>query len=95
MAGAVLLGLMHPGKVGLAGERGQHLFAAMAVDDVDLLGMQRARGVEHMREHRSAGKRQQHLGARGLHAFALARGEDDDMQRMGRIHRCSLAEGTR
>ena len=40
--------------------------------------LERARGVEHVREQRPAGERMQHLGQRGMHALALTRGENDD-----------------
>ena len=41
-------------QVGLVGERGLHLVAAMAVHDVDACGRQRARGGDHVRQHRLA-----------------------------------------
>ena len=57
------------------------LLAKMAVDDMDARRPQGPCRVEHMREHRPAGERHQHLRLGRLHPLAFAGGEDDHMQR--------------
>ena len=86
MPGAALFGMFDPGHIRI-GERGTHLVAAVAVDDMDGGRIQRARGFQHMPEHRATGQGHQHLRARGLHALALACGQNDDVQRSGRHQR--------
>ena len=88
MAGAELLRLLGPVQVGLVGERRAHLLAAMAVDHVDAGRLQRARGVDHVRQHRPPGDLLQHLRQRGLHPLAFAGGEDDDVQGCGHGDSC-------
>ena len=84
VAGAVLLGLQRPAHVA-ALEGLQHLLAAVAVDDVRGGGFEAGGGVEHVAEQRPAGERLQHLGQVGLHALALAGGQDHDGQGHGGI----------
>ena len=83
MAGTEPLGLFRPVQVGLVGKRNANLVAAVAVDHVDAGRLQCTRGGDDVAQHRLAGDLLQHLGLRGLHALALARGEDDDVQRGG------------
>jgi hypothetical protein len=59
------------------------LVAAVAVHDVHRRRLQFARRVDHVRQHRPRRDRLQHLGQGRFHALALARGEDDDVQRQG------------
>lgn len=82
MAGAQALLLLGPVEIGLVGKRGTDLLAAVAVNDVDPCGAELARGVDHVTQHRLAGDLLQHLGRGGLHALALAGGEDDDVERV-------------
>ena len=79
MARAELLGLQRPADLG-TGERSAHLLAAVAVDDLDRGGMQRARSLDHVAEQGPAGERLQHLGPVRVHALTLAGGEDHDRQ---------------
>jgi len=81
---AELLGLMHPGEVAKIGDRGADLLAEVAINEMDAGGLQRARGIEHVRQHRPSGQRHHHLRLGRLHALALAGGEDDHVQRGGR-----------
>ena len=76
--GAQLLGLQRPVQ-GLARERLAHLLAAVAVDHVDV-GRRGdfPRGVDHVLQQGAPGEGLQHLGQVGLHALALAGGQDDD-----------------
>ena len=80
MAGAELLRLLRPLQVGLVRERGAHRLATMPVDHMDALRRQRARGVDGVRQHRSACHLLQHLRQCGFHSLALAGGQDNDMQ---------------
>ncbi len=77
MARAELLGLQRPLEIGLLGERRSHLLGAVAVDDVDARGLDGARGADDVLEQRPARERLQHLRQCRVHAFALARGEND------------------
>ncbi len=79
MAGAELLGLQRPADLRRR-ERRAHLFAAMPVHDFDRRGMQRGRSFDHMAQQRATGERLQHLGPVGVHALALACGQDHDRQ---------------
>ena len=79
MPGALLLGLQRPADVG-ARDRRAHLFRAMSMDDVDRVGLERARGCDDVREQRPAGQRLQHLRQVARHALALAGSQDDDGQ---------------
>ena len=92
MPGAALLGLVHPDEISLIRESGLHLLAAMTVNDMHLRRIERPCSIEYMREHRPAGEWQQHFGARGFHAFALAGGEDHDMQRSRWAHAATIAQ---
>jgi len=83
MAGPQLLALLGPLQVGLVGERRAHRLTAVAVHHVDGSRLQLACGIDHMRQHRPAGNRLQHLGQDRLHALASAGGEDDDVQGLG------------
>ena len=82
MPSAELLRLFGPDKIRLVGERRAHLRAAMPVHNMDACGTERARDIDHMREHRATCDRLQHLRQRGFHALAFAGGENDDVQRM-------------
>ena len=88
MAGAEAHGLFRPVQVGLARQRVADFVAAMAIDHVDAAGIERAGGGDDVGEHRPAGDLLKHLGDRGLHALALAGGQDDDVQ--GGDHGCSV-----
>ena len=57
-------------------------------------GSSAARGVDHVREQRPAGERMQDLRQVRVHALALARGEDDDLERSARrqLHLRDLAQ---
>lgn len=83
MPGAQLLALFGPLQIRLVGECGLHLRAAVSMHYMDGRRLQFARGGDHMREHRLAGQRLQHLGQRRAHALALASGQDHDVQRQG------------
>ena len=85
VAGAELLRLLRPLQVGLVGEGGLHLVAAMAVDHMDACRIQRARGGDDVRQHRLPGDRLQHLRLGRTHALAFAGGEDDDVQGSGHV----------
>jgi len=85
MASAQLLRLLGPAQVVLAGESRTYRLAAMTVDHVDAGRIQRARGIDHMRQHRPAADRLQHLGQRRLHSLALAGGEDDHVQWLAHV----------
>ena len=81
VTGAQPFGLQHPLQVGLLRERGKHLVAAVAVHHMDGSWLQRAGGVQHVRQQRSAGQWHQHLGAPGFHPRPGASREDEDVQR--------------
>ena len=83
MARAFLFRLMRPSHVPVLGEGRAHLLAAVAVDHVDRGRFQGAPGVEHMPQQRFAGHGVQHLGHVGIHALALAGGQDDDFEGVG------------
>ena len=90
MARAFLLGLEHPVDVA-AREGGAHLVGAVAMDDVDGVGIEGARGRDDMRKERPAGQWLQHLRQVARHALALAGGQDDD----GQGHRPNCTEAPR
>ena len=75
VAGAPLLGLLHPHQV-FAGEGGAHLGAAVTDHHQDALAAGGAGGGENPGEERPARRRVEHLGPRRAQAFALAGGED-------------------
>ena len=83
MAGTELVRLQHPLQVALGCECRPDLVAAVAVHDVDCSRLQRARCVDHVRQHRLACDFLQHLGQRRFHPLALASGENHDMQGRG------------
>ena len=76
MAGAELLGLLDPVRIEM-GEGARHGIAAVAVDDMNRLGVKLMRGVDDMLQKRPTRERVQHLWQRGAHAPALSGGEDD------------------
>ncbi len=80
---------------GLARERLLHAFAAVSMHDVDSVGLQALRGVEHMRQKRPTRKGLQHLGQIGFHPFALTRGENDDGEGHGDGLGCGLGAWAR
>ena len=80
VAGAQLRFLQGPGEIGRI-ERGADDVAAMSMDDAQTPRQERARRVDDVRDERLASKRMQHLGQMGVHALALAGGEDDDVHR--------------
>ena len=87
MPGAELARLVRPAEVG-AGEGSLYLRSAMSMHHVDARRPQRRSTVDHVREHRPASQRLQHLGQGRFHPLALAGGEDHDVQ--GRTHaQCS------
>src|SRR5579862_7825716 len=90
---AETLGLQRPGEL-LRGEYLTHALAAVAIDDVDRIRLERSRRVDHVLEQWTAGKRLQHLRDRRLHALALARGENDDRQHGAGLASRTLAPGT-
>ena len=57
-----------------------HRLAAVAVHHADRARRKRLHGVDHVADDRLARERVQHLGQRGMHALALAGGEDDDVE---------------
>ncbi len=79
MGGAQLLLLHHGTDLALPArlQPFAHRRGAMAEHDLAGLDAGLAHGVEHVAEHGLAADRVQHLGQRGLHARALAGGEDD------------------
>jgi hypothetical protein len=91
MAGAQLLRLFGPQDV-ICRQRGTNHFAAMPVDDNQLLRRQQARCVDNVLGQRLAGDRVQYLGKVGVHALALAGSENDDvhvgrdLMRLGKPH---------
>jgi hypothetical protein len=80
MAGAELLRLLDPMQVLLFGECGLHRVAAVAMDHMNAVGCERERGLDDMGQHRPSRDLLQHLGLGRVHAFALAGGEDHDVQ---------------
>ena len=63
--------------------RGRHLLAPVPVDDADARRLQRARGRDYVCKQRPPGKQMQYLGQIGVHALALARGKDDNIDGHG------------
>ena len=59
---------------------GAHLVRAVADDDAQARGPERARGVQHVLEQGPAREPVQDLGQVREHALALARGQDDDLE---------------
>jgi len=53
----------------------------MAMHHENLARRERARGVDHVREQRPAGKRMKHLGKVRPHALAQAGGQYDHVER--------------
>ena len=80
MAGAELGFLPGPAQVGGI-ERLTHLLATVTIHDADVPGTELARGVDHMPQQGLSRQRMQDLGQVGMHPLALARGENDDVQR--------------
>lgn len=58
MAGTQLLGLQHPGDLGISQSLLQQ-FTAMAIDQMDGLGTQLVGGVDHVTDHGTPGNRVQ------------------------------------
>ena len=81
MARAFLLRLQRPADV-VAGDRRADSLGAVAMDDVDVGRVERARRGDDVREERPACQRLQHLRQVALHALALAGGQDHD----GEVH---------
>ena len=77
MSRAVLLRLQHPLHV-RAGECGEDLLAAVAIDDAGRGSLEAAGGVEHVPQQRLARQRLEDLRQVGVHALALAGGQDHD-----------------
>ncbi len=84
MSGAKLWFLQCEHEV-VARHRRAYPFSAMAMNDADAFGRQLARGGYDMRQQRFAGERMQHLGQFGIHPFALARREYDDLESHSKI----------
>ena len=61
------------------GKAGGHGIAAMAVDHAQSAWLQRAGSVDNVRKQGLAGEWMENFGQCGLHAFAHAGGEDDDV----------------
>ena len=99
VAGAKLRLLPDPGHISIGGKGLAHALPAMAVDDNNARRLERTRRGDDMRQQRHAGKLVQHLGKVGVHALALAGGEDDDIHdlcvrvNLGRGANVSTAEG--
>lgn len=85
MPGAQLLTLLGPVQIALRSERRLHLLTTVPVHHMDRGWLQLPRSGDHVRQHRLAGKRLQHLGQGRAHALALSRGQDHDVQ--GQSHR--------
>jgi hypothetical protein len=79
MASTQLLRLFGPMQIGIRGERGPDLIAAMAVNHMDAYSGKPAGGGNCMTEHGTSGNLLQHLRAPRLHALAFAGGQNDDM----------------
>src|SRR6266850_1301469 len=79
VSGAELLGLQHPLDRRLR-ERGAHLLGAVPVHYHGLARLERARGVEHVREERATGNGMQDFGEVRTHALALAGGKHDHIE---------------
>jgi hypothetical protein len=90
MTRAELFLLFVPAQIGVRKGRA-HGIAAMTIDDVNASGAEGAGPLEHMREHGPSGERLQHLGQAGIHALALAGGQDNNRQR----HRIRSSEVSR
>ena len=78
VAGAQLRLLLGEGQA-LVGKGIGDGITAMTVDHAQLAGRERTGGIDHMTQERFPGQRVQDLGEGGLHAFAHAGGEDDDV----------------
>ncbi len=68
------------------GDLGAHLFPAVPDDDHQPAGVELACCRDRVPEQGPAAQRVQHLGGAGLHAPALAGGEDDDCSRGSFAH---------
>jgi hypothetical protein len=55
-----------------------------------VLGRQLTRGIDNMTEQRFAGEGMQHLGQIGVHPFALACGQNHDLEAHGENYRMAL-----
>ena len=90
--GAELLVLAHDPR--LRGDRGHlraDLLPAMPDDDHELGRVKLVGRRERVPEQGAAAQRVQHLGGAGLHALALAGGEDDDCGRGSFAHEKSIS----
>ncbi len=78
---AQLLGLQDP-LDGFVRQHGLNLRAPMSVHDVDIRGIERSGGADHMLEQRLPRQGLQHLGQVGMHPLALTCCEYDH----GKLH---------
>ncbi|MNE65594.1 hypothetical protein D3C80_1610810 [compost metagenome] len=83
MAGAELFGLQHEVEVVRLQTLANPL-RAMSDHHVNALGMQLARSIDHMGQHRFAGDGMKNLRQRRTHARALTGSEDDDFKGHGK-----------
>jgi len=86
MAGAQLLRLLHPLQVGL-GEALLHRRGAVPADDTEAAVRQRTGSVDDMSEQGFTCQSVQDLGHRRTHARALARCQDDNINRHFHLRR--------
>ena len=87
VAGAELLLLDDDGRLrGRRGDRSAHLLLHVPHHDHEPLRVKFRRRCDRVPEQRAPGKRVQHLRGTGLHALALAGGEDHDCGRGSFAH---------
>ena len=84
MSGTQLFGLVRPGQVAVC-EGGPHRLAAVPMNDVERIRIQRLRRVQNVSQHRPSGEGLQDFWPRGVHALPLAGGKDDYGYGNGRI----------
>jgi hypothetical protein len=82
MACSQLPVLYRPNHIGRREALGDR-FAAMSNHNSQARWRQAPGGLEDVKQHWPARQRVQHLGKPGVHALALASGQDDDLQRLG------------
>ncbi len=91
MAGTQLRPLVHESDIG-GGSGLPHLLRTVSGNDDDAVGIERASGIEHVRDQRPAGEGVQHLGQRGVHALAQTRCEAQALFRFARVPYLAAAE---
>ena len=87
MAGAELALLDRPREVVVLADAGADLVATMPDHDAEARWREQARGGDDVGQKGTAGERVHDLREVGVHALALAGGQDDDLQRYGCGHR--------